>query len=480
MTTSTTNQTTATPQLPKYDEILPSAIACFHKGEVAQGMEVLRHALHSFPHDHNFLGHLAWAVLNHGDLNEAKSLYEQLAELSPDHPEIHLRLAQIKTRQQGFDPQVWKAVLKIADLYPEKPALSPEAWHDIQVLLVRKDQLALLRQAAKIAKKQHPQYQELDLALKRLTQRRWREVCRPFVEALPWKAFFRFLLRFRFAREALARASPDAESYRNARIEKFYQEGSVGITFPQAPPEMTPQAFPQYMDTTPSPWFEWFKAHTPIPQAQGHRLLDVGSGPGFIGQHFQWLGYKITALTGSPSEQQECRERGMDILEGDMHAIALPTSSFDAVLASHVLEHSVSPLFLLWEFHRILKPQGLVFVNLPLPIDAEPRRDFPEIYDPETDTYRFECDRLGRASIPEITYYSYGFPPHLFVLTPYQWKWLFRQAGFQTLAACIETPQGEHLDLEPALEKLGRRPHHCNQLFLLRRKDDGSTHHPTP
>jgi SAM-dependent methyltransferase len=280
-----------------------------------------------------------------------------------------------------------------------------------------------------------------------------------------------FLLRYRVFRDAMAQASPDSEAFRRSRIEKFYQEGSVGITFPKSPPEMAPAVFARYMETTKSPWFEWMRTHTPVKDVTNHKLLDVGSGPGFIGQHFQWLGYRITALTGNESERIECEQRGMDTIICDMHNMPIPSGTYDAVLASHVLEHSVAPMFLLWEIWRVLKPGGLVFVNLPLPIDAEPRRDHPEIWDEATDTYRFVSDSLGRNLIPEATYYTYGFPPHLFVLTPYQWKWIFRQAGFRTLAACIETPSGDHWEIEDGLNRLGRQPHHCNQLFVLQREE---------
>lgn len=174
-------------------------------------------------------------------------------------------------------------------------------------------------------------------------------------------------------------------------------------------------------------------------------------------------------MSGSAEELAECARRGMKTVECEMHQMPLPSGQYDAILASHVLEHSVAPMLLVWEMKRLLKPGGIFYINLPLPIDAEPRRDFPENYVPETDSYIFESDESHRAKVPEMSYYSYGFTPHVFVLTYWQWRWVFRQAGLEHLGSTIEMADGRHVDPNEALKELGTRPHHCNQLFLLRK-----------
>ena len=44
---------------------------------------------------------------------------------------------------------------------------------------------------------------------------------------------------------------------------------------------------------------------------------------------------------------------------------AMPSNTYDFVLASHVLEHVANPLRALWEWKRVLKPLGAVVVVLP-------------------------------------------------------------------------------------------------------------------
>ena len=41
--------------------------------------------------------------------------------------------------------------------------------------------------------------------------------------------------------------------------------------------------------------------------------------------------------------------------------------SFDFLWCRHVLEHSVPPMFTLSEYRRVLKPGGLVYVEVPAP-----------------------------------------------------------------------------------------------------------------
>ena len=283
-------------------------------------------------------------------------------------------------------------------------------------------------------------------------------------------ALLSFLMRSSVFRALVREQSSSSADYLYAAITEFYRTGSVNIKFPQSRPSVTPQAFDQHMQNCECVWFNWVRANKPQVSAEGLKLLDVGCGQGYSGHHFCSFGYKVTAVSGNPEELVECSLRGMETIQCEMHRIPRPAASFDAVLASHVLEHSVAPMLLLWELRRLLKPSGIMYVYLPLPIDAEPRRDFPDSYDEANDCYRIEADENAVGKIRELSYYTYGFTPHIFVLTYWQWRWLFKQTGFDHIASAIETPDGV-MDPEKALAKLQNRPHHCNQLFILRRSE---------
>lgn len=250
-----------------------------------------------------------------------------------------------------------------------------------------------------------------------------------------------------------------------------YNSGSVLAEFPRSPEHQSPENFDEYIKTRPDPWWPWIKENTPIQDASGQKLIDIGAGPGFNGQHFQYLGYEITAHSGNIMELDECAKRGMKTIQSEMHNIPAQDASFDAAFACHVLEHSIVPYILLMEIKRLLKPGGLLFVNLPYPIEGDPAIDFPGCYDVENDRYTFETDpKTGHFVHLEQAYYAYSFDHHMFVLTYWQWRWLFKNVGFEHIASTIEViGSGEFI----SGENIARMPEYTrrakNQHFILRR-----------
>jgi SAM-dependent methyltransferase len=60
-----------------------------------------------------------------------------------------------------------------------------------------------------------------------------------------------------------------------------------------------------------------------------------------------------------------CRERGLDVRRGALEEISFPSASFDAVLASHLIEHLNNPGNFVREVGRILKRGGRFYVTTP-------------------------------------------------------------------------------------------------------------------
>jgi ubiquinone/menaquinone biosynthesis C-methylase UbiE len=58
------------------------------------------------------------------------------------------------------------------------------------------------------------------------------------------------------------------------------------------------------------------------------------------------------------------------VRETDFADLDFDDESFDLVWARHALEHSVVPAFLLSEFHRLTKPGGVLYVEVPAPDTA--------------------------------------------------------------------------------------------------------------
>src|SRR5262249_9751911 len=98
-------------------------------------------------------------------------------------------------------------------------------------------------------------------------------------------------------------------------------------------------------------------------------ILDVGCSDGYMVKVFQGDGKKAAgineALTAVDKAFIELNR--LDVQVGDMHSMKFRDASFDAVWCRHTLEHSFAPLQVLAEIHRVLKPNGLLFVVLPPP-----------------------------------------------------------------------------------------------------------------
>lgn len=100
----------------------------------------------------------------------------------------------------------------------------------------------------------------------------------------------------------------------------------------------------------------------------GLRLLDVGSGSGQLKYfcdfgNIDWHGVDI-----SQKAIGQCRDLGYKMYECDAETEPLPfeDTSFDLVVASHVLEHLSDREFALKEMSRVLKPGGLLIIGIPV------------------------------------------------------------------------------------------------------------------
>ena len=84
-------------------------------------------------------------------------------------------------------------------------------------------------------------------------------------------------------------------------------------------------------------------------------ILDIGAGDGAASRYFRQHGHG--SLTLDLAEGSDFR--------GDFNTAALVSDNFDAVWASHVLEHQPNPIGFLAKCYRILRPGGLLCVTVP-------------------------------------------------------------------------------------------------------------------
>ena len=96
------------------------------------------------------------------------------------------------------------------------------------------------------------------------------------------------------------------------------------------------------------------------------KLLDIGSGPGFLLKTAKARGWQVMGI--EPSRQAAAHARAMDVevVEGFFNASTAPgLGRFDAVQLNNVLEHVPDPTALLILARDLLGPGGLICVNVP-------------------------------------------------------------------------------------------------------------------
>ena len=104
-----------------------------------------------------------------------------------------------------------------------------------------------------------------------------------------------------------------------------------------------------------------------LPDWRTKKILDAGCGTGAI---LERLGNPDTnvGIDLAPEAISFCRQRGLrNAQQGDIAALPFSENSFDAVICSSVIYHEwVQDVgAALRELHRVLRPGGFLFVNVP-------------------------------------------------------------------------------------------------------------------
>lgn len=101
-------------------------------------------------------------------------------------------------------------------------------------------------------------------------------------------------------------------------------------------------------------------------------ILEIGCGNGYFLERLAKLGYTnlfgVDVVEGAVNECQG-RLPKVTIEKNDGHNLAFRDNVFDAIVMSHVLEHSPFPYIMLKEAKRVLKESGLIFIEVPLELD---------------------------------------------------------------------------------------------------------------
>jgi SAM-dependent methyltransferase len=104
------------------------------------------------------------------------------------------------------------------------------------------------------------------------------------------------------------------------------------------------------------------------------RLLDAGCGGGSITVGLAeavalgsvvGLDLEVFRLAEARGRATSSEVVNVALLGGDLYTLPFPDATFDAVFSHHVLQHVPDPLAALREFHRVLRPGGVVGIRDP-------------------------------------------------------------------------------------------------------------------
>ncbi len=136
------------------------------------------------------------------------------------------------------------------------------------------------------------------------------------------------------------------------------------------------------------------------------RLLDFGCGGGAFLARMHEEGWQVTGLDVSPTAVNRVREElRLPAFLGTLPHRNLTPSSFDVVTMWQALEHVHAPLEVLREAHRLLVPEGRLYVAVPN-IDSLPFRWFG------------------------ASWYGLDLPRHLTHFSPSTLRLMLENAGF--------------------------------------------------
>jgi|Deesub1362A_J573_1020465.scaffolds.fasta_scaffold09795_2 SAM-dependent methyltransferase len=146
------------------------------------------------------------------------------------------------------------------------------------------------------------------------------------------------------------------------------------------------------------------------------RLLEIGSALGYFLEAARRRGWEVYGVEVSSGGVRCCKERyGIDAFCGEIKEAGIPSGYFDCIVTLHTLEHVYDPMELMSECYRVLRPGGLIVIEIP---------------------YLKYADARNSDVLDDI-------PMHLNFFTVETLETLLNKAGF----VCLEIAKGENLQI---------------------------------
>jgi SAM-dependent methyltransferase len=95
------------------------------------------------------------------------------------------------------------------------------------------------------------------------------------------------------------------------------------------------------------------------------RLLDIGCATGSKLLAAKQVGYQVAGVEISPYAAEFARRQGFNVFTGELESAPFAEQSWDVILCHHVLEHLPRPSRLIRRCFELLRPGGILVVEVP-------------------------------------------------------------------------------------------------------------------
>jgi SAM-dependent methyltransferase len=164
------------------------------------------------------------------------------------------------------------------------------------------------------------------------------------------------------------------------------------------------------------------------PPNPGARVLEIGMGSGIAGEILAAKGWTVIGCDFSRAATARGASRGLQCVRGNADHLPFKNGSFEAVFASHVIEHTYDPAAVLTRIREILAPGGRLLLSVP------------------------NFDSLDRVIIGPEWFAGLSAPRHLVHFTPTTLTQMLANSGLE-VAVVRSTPQPTFV--ESLLKRLG-------------------------
>lgn len=120
-------------------------------------------------------------------------------------------------------------------------------------------------------------------------------------------------------------------------------------------------------------YIERIKLHLLDKQYQGKKLIDIGTGHGYVAIEMAKLGLDVIACDLTPESldnirrfKKEFKLSNIELIHCKAEEIPIKDNSVDYIVANAILEHLPNEEKAVNEWKRILRPSGKIFITVPL------------------------------------------------------------------------------------------------------------------